>query len=63
MDYQETMRQACLNYIERHGSRPSWFWKKSGISSTHFNLWLHGERDLAEQRLDKLREIIQQSVY
>jgi len=55
---QDNLRAKCIAYISKHGSSQTFFCKKLGISRTHFNLWLRGERDMADKRLEILCEVL-----
>jgi len=54
------LRRLTLQYIESHGTKKKWISDQLGIGLTHFSLWLKGERELADFRLEKLKAIISQ---
>jgi len=55
---QDSIRERCIAYIEKYGSRQTFFCKKLAVSRTHFSLWLRGERDMSDERLDALNKIL-----
>jgi|GEM_PF-6079612 len=60
MTHQDKLRQDCKAYITKHGSRHKHICNIMDVSQTTVSLWLKGERDIAEHRLERLREAIGQ---
>ena len=52
------IRQETKKYIEKNGSKKSWFCKQMGICQAHFSLFLKGERNLSEKREKILLQIL-----
>ena len=55
---QRQLRSKCIDYMCKHGTTQAFFCRKLKISAAHMSLWLVGERDMSQQRLDMLNEIL-----
>lgn len=52
------VRKMMIEFKDRYGSPNTWFADKIGVSKVTISLFISGQRDLAENRLNKLIKIM-----
>jgi len=58
-DIHEILRQQVKMHKIEHGSSQIFWANRLDISASHFNKWINGKHNyLAEDKLDRLREIL-----
>ena len=54
------LRQETAKWIAVHGSKKSWIAKQLGCTPQHLYYYLLGEREMSQEKINKLQEIISQ---
>jgi hypothetical protein len=55
---QDNVREATREYVAKHGTPIRWLARKLSCSDSHIIHWLKGDRELGQERLSLLREIV-----
>jgi len=52
------LRQRTIEWIKSHGSKKSWIAEQLQCTAQHIHYYLLGERNLCQEKIDKLETII-----
>ena len=52
------LRQKTIEWIKAHGRKKTWIAEQLDCTSQHIHYYLLGERELSQEKIDKLLEIV-----
>ncbi|ABR49001.1 hypothetical protein Amet_2851 [Alkaliphilus metalliredigens QYMF] len=52
------VRENVREVLKQNGIKHKWLHEQLGISKSHFSHWLRGERDLKQDHINKIKEVL-----